>query len=173
MLSWHQNCNGLALTGLGCQELLTLPMTAFFASRQCPGTAIRLAMDWALQQAQAKNVVISGFHSPLEQSLLKVLIEAHSPVVVVLARPIEGARLPPEWIERLEQGLMTVVSAITSIARLTGELAAERNNLVSQLATQTVVAHASIGGALEGLCTQWQAQGRQIIQLSNRGNTAG
>lgn len=165
MLSWHQNRNGLAVTGQGGQELLRAPMTAFFASRQCPGTAIRLAMDWAIQQAQAKSVVISGFHSPLELSVLKVLIEAHSPVVVVLARPVEGARLLPEWGERMEQGCMAVVSATSSTTRLTGELATERNNLVTQLATQIVVAHASIGGALEGLCTQWQAQGRQIIQL--------
>ena len=123
-------------------------------------------MDWAVRQAQVKNVVISGFHSPLEQSVLKLLIEAQSPVVVVLARPVEGARLPPEWIERLEQGRMAVVSATASAARLTGELATERNNLVSQLSAQIVVAHASIGGVLEGLSAHWQAQGRQIIQLS-------
>lgn len=70
MLIWHQTRNDLAGTGLGNQALLALPMTAFFASRQCPGTAIRAAMDWALQQAQSKAVVISGFHSPLEQSVL-------------------------------------------------------------------------------------------------------
>lgn len=173
MLSWHQTRSGLAVTGLGCQGLLALPMTAFFASRQCPGGAIRASMDWALQQAQAKNVVIGGFHSPLEQSVLKVLIEAHSPVVVVLARPVEGARLPPDWSELLEQGRMAVVSATTSTERLTGELATERNNLVTRLATQIVVAHASIGGALEGLCTQWQAQGRQMILLSNWEKSAG
>ena len=101
MLNWHQNRNGMLVAGLGYQNLLDSPMTAFFASRQCPGFAIRAAMDWALQQAQAKNVVIGGFYSPLEQYILAVLIEAHSPVVVVLARPVEDARLPPEWIEPL------------------------------------------------------------------------
>lgn len=62
------------LTGCGARELLNLELTAFFASRQCPGAAIRAAMDWALQQARAKRTVVSGFHSPLEQSVLKVLI---------------------------------------------------------------------------------------------------
>ena len=33
------------LTGCGAQELLSLELTAFFASRQCPGSAIRAAMD--------------------------------------------------------------------------------------------------------------------------------
>ena len=125
-------------------------------------------MDWALQQARAKNVVIGGFHSPLEQSVLKVLIEAHSPLVAVVARPLEGARLAHEWAEPLEQEHMAVVSAATAAVRLTGELAAARNNLVAQLASQIVVAHASSGGALEGLCAQWLSQGRQVIRLTSQ-----
>ena len=165
MLIWQQNYRGLAVTGLGNQTLLSLPMTAFFASRQCPGVGIRLAMDWAIQQAQVKNVVISGFHSPLEQSVLKLLIEAQSPVVVVLARPVESVRLPPGWRELLELGYMAVISVTTSTARLNGDLATERNDLVTLLANHTVVAHASIGGILESLCMQWAAQGRLVIQL--------
>jgi hypothetical protein len=104
-------------------------MTAFFASRQCLGTAIRAAMEWALHRAREKNVVVSGFHSPLEQSVLKVLIASRSPAVVMLARPVAGAKLPPEWAD--------------------------------------VVAHASAGGALERLCTQWLMQGRQLTKWSS------
>jgi predicted Rossmann fold nucleotide-binding protein DprA/Smf involved in DNA uptake len=166
MSAWHASHNGLTVSGLGCRQLLTLPMTAFFVSRQCPGLAIRAAMDWALVQAQQKNVVISGFHSPLEQSVLKVLLEAQSPVVAVLARQLDGARFPSEWIEPLAQERMAVVSASTSTERLTGELATERNQLVAQLAEQTVVVYASPGGALHGLCTQWRSQGRKLVYLS-------
>jgi hypothetical protein len=68
MQTWQKAHAKHSLTGTGNANLLDLPMTAFFASRQCPGAAIRAAMDWALQQAKAKAVVISGFHSPLEQS---------------------------------------------------------------------------------------------------------
>ncbi len=58
-------------------------------------------MDWALHQAREENVVVSGFHSPLEQSVLKV----------VLARPVGGAKLPSEWANVVAQGTMAVVSA--------------------------------------------------------------
>ena len=81
MLTWHRTCNGIAVTGLGHQALLGVRMTAFFASRQCPGTAIRVATEWALQQAKTRQVVISGFHSPLEQSVLQLLLVARSPAV--------------------------------------------------------------------------------------------
>lgn len=165
MLNWHQTRNGLAVTGVGNQDLLALPMTAFFASRQCTGAAIRAAMDWALQQARAKNVVISGFHSPLEQSVLKVLIQARSPAVAVLARPVEGAKLPLDWAEPLALGHLSVVSAATATTRLTVEVATARNNLVAQLATDIVVAHASPGGVLASLVAQWQLVGQGGVKV--------
>ena len=162
---WQKTHAKYSLTGTGNPDLLDLPMTAFFASRQCPGTAIRAAMDWALQQARAKAVVVSGFHSPLEQSVLKVLIQARSPVVGVLARPVEGATLPPEWAEPLAQDRMVVISAAAAATRLTEELATARNMLVAQLATHIVVAHASPGGALDTLCGRWRKDGRQVSIL--------
>ncbi len=158
MKIWHATHQSLALTGVGGQALLAQPMTAFFASRQCPGTAIRAAMDWALQQAKARQAVISGFHSPLEQSVLTVLLQARSPVVAVLARPVDSAKLPPAWIEPMAQGRMAVVSSVATAKRLTIEGASLRNAQVAQLATNIVVAYASPGGSLAGLLAQWRQE---------------
>ena len=140
-------------------------MTAFFASRQCPGIAIRAAMDWALQQASAKHTVVSGFHSPLEQSVLKVLMAAGSPAVAVLARPVQGAKLPQEWTEPLAKGQMAVVSGVATAGRLTQQLAVERNALAAQLAQKIVVAHASPDGSLAEQLGQWRHEGRQVNVL--------
>lgn len=152
--------------GYGNQVLLAGELTAFFASRQCPGTAIRKAIDWALQQARAKHAVISGFHSPLEQSVLKVLLAAQGPVVAVLARPLQDARLPPDWAEPLRQGRMAVLSAVHTARRLTAEQAHQRNQQVAQLASQIVVAHASTAGRLSALCGQWRATGKFVTLLA-------
>ncbi len=118
METWLATHHELALTGVGGQALLGHHLTAFFVSRQCPGVAIRAAMDWALQQASAKRAVVSGFHSPLELSVLKVLIAASSPAVVVLARPVKGAKLPPEWIGPLGRRHLAVVSNVAAATRL-------------------------------------------------------
>lgn len=165
LVLWHHEASH-TLTGCGSRDLLGRELTAFFASRQCPGAAIRAAMDWALQQARAKRAVVSGFHSPLEQSVLKVLMAAGSPAVVVLARPVQGAKLPPEWAESLAKGRMAVVSAVAIAGRLTQPLANERNALVAQLAQKIVVAHASPGGALAGQLTQWRLGGLPAEELS-------
>ncbi len=160
----HGGCG--EFSGYGNRDLLDRALTAFFASRQCPGAAIRAAMDWALAQARAQQAVTGGFHSPLEQSVLTVLLQARSPVVAVLARPMLGARLPPAWAEPLTQGRMAVVSSVSVARRLTHEAAAVRNAQVAQLATSIVVAHASPGGSLENLVAQWRLQARQISMLS-------
>jgi predicted Rossmann fold nucleotide-binding protein DprA/Smf involved in DNA uptake len=142
-------------TGLGAQQLLDQSLTAFFASRQCPGTAIRAAMDWALDQARARQGVISGFHSPLEQSVLHLLLQARSPVVAVLARPVDGARLNPDWKTAIAEGRMAVVSASTETKRLTSEQALQRNELAARLAGRIVIACASTGGSLARQSKAW------------------
>lgn len=165
MLSWRQTCGDFAVTGLGCQALLALPLTAFFASRQCPGSAIRAAMEWALEQARTRQVVISGFHSLLEQSVLHLLLEARSPVVAVLARPVAGAQLTSDWQAAIAEGRMAVVSASTETHRLTSERAALRNDLVAQLAESIVIAHASSNGGLARQSELWTSRGLRVLNL--------
>ena len=166
LIIWERQITGFPrIHGVGAQSLLDLPITAFFASRQCPGVAIRAAMDWVLRQAKAGQVVVSGFHSPLEQSALTVLLQARSPVVAVLARPVRSAKLPAAWAEPLAQGRMAVVSSVSFPARLTGKAAALRNAQVAQLATSIVVAHASPGGSLAALVAQWQQEERRVTML--------
>lgn len=164
LMLWTHGGRG-ELSGCGNRDLLDCALTAFFASRQCPGAAIRAAMDWALQQAKARQAVIGGFHSPLEQSVLTVLLQAHSPVVAVLARPVQGAKLPPAWAESVAQGRMAVIGSVSVAKRLTHEAAAVRNAQVAQLATSIVVAHANPGGSLENLVVQWRREARQIAML--------
>ncbi len=125
-------------TGLGARQLLDQPLTAFFASRQCPGSAIRAAMDWDFEQAGARRAIVGGFHSPLEQSVLHLLLEARSPVVAVLPRPVGDARLKPAWEAAIASGCMAVVSCSTQAKRLTSEEALERNELVALLAERVV-----------------------------------
>lgn len=161
----------MTVRGLGDASLLQGPLTAFFASRQCPGSAIRAAMSWALHQARNRIPLIGGFHSPLEQSVLRLLLEAGSPAIAVLARPVAEASLPTAWRQALEIGSMAVINEPRQIRpsneRLTARSASSRNDLIARLADQFVVAHASPGGQLERQCAKLQADHREIRWLSD------
>lgn len=163
---WDIEYKGVALQGVGEQALLKAPLTAFFASRQCHGSAIRAAMDWAIDQAHAQQTIIGGFHSPLEQSVLQVLLQARCPAVAVLARPVAKAMLPPGWKTAILEGRMMIVSASTQAKRLTSEEALQRNELTAHLADTIVIAHASAGGTLAQQATSWEGRGFRVLNLN-------
>ena len=157
------------LSGIGDAALLAAPLVGFFASRQCPGSAIRAAMGWAVPLARAGQAVVSGFHSPLEQSVLKVVLAAKAPAVLVLARPVQHARLPAEWRAAVTAGHLVVVSTVPDDSaitpRLTAAAARARNDVAARLAVRIVIAHAVPGGGLLSQATVWHAAGRALHWL--------
>lgn len=151
--------------------LLEQPLTGFFASRRCSGRAIRMAMDWAVEQARAKTLLIGGFHSPLEQSVLEVLLAAHAPVVIVIARQLHAASLPAAWREAVQAGTATVVSMEETQQRLTAEQAIRRNHWIACRAAQIVVAEATPDGNLAICMAQWKVEKMRVsILLDEVGN---
>ncbi len=156
---------------MGNMALLEQPLTAFFASRRCSGRAIRAAMDWAVEQAQAKTPLIGGFHSPLEQSVLEVMLAAHAPAVIVIARKLETAHLPPTWLEAAQAGTVAVVSMEESQQRLTTELAMRRNHWIARHAAHIVVAEAAPSGSLASCLAEWKNESKQVsVLLDEAGN---
>jgi predicted Rossmann fold nucleotide-binding protein DprA/Smf involved in DNA uptake len=166
---WSFEKDSVPLHGIGNIALLSGPLTAFFTSRRCPGIAIRTAMDWALQQARSKTTVISGFHSPLEQSVLRVLLEAKSPMIAVIARSLEGAKFDRIWQPAVTEQRMVVISSHTAVGRLTATLAAERNDIAALLAERIVIAHVEPGGKLDEAQKRWRRAGAFIEELT-KGN---
>ncbi|MCU0922898.1 MAG: DNA-processing protein DprA [Burkholderiaceae bacterium] len=159
---WQAERKTLVFTGVGGADFLLRPLTAFVASRQCPGTCIRAATDWALRQARERSAVVSGFHSPLEQSVLRLQLEARSPAVLVLARPVTQATLRSAWRVAIATGSLTVVSQATKSQRLTQDAAELRNDLAAHLADRIVVAHAQSGGHLAAQCERWAGAGLDL-----------
>lgn len=167
---WRVERRTTVVCGVGAIELVKGPLAAFFASRQCPGTAILAATDWALQTARRCSPLIGGFHSPLEQSVLRLLLAAGSPVVVVLARPVENATFRREWRDALANRTMAAISTSTTSDRLTEQAARDRNELAARLADRILIAHASPGGQLSQQCDRWRVAGRDVRSI---GSTAG
>ena len=72
----------------GNTELLDRPLVAFFASRKATPHDAQLARQWAESICQTDKVVISGFHSPLERTVLDILLANGCSVVVALGRSL-------------------------------------------------------------------------------------
>lgn len=139
-----------ALHALGNSNLLKLPLTALFCSRKCPGDAIQKAYDLARDMRENETPVISGFHMPVENDMLEILIKGKGPIVICPARGIERMRMPKAWSQAIQQNRMLLVSIFDQrISRVTKESAHQRNMLVAALASEQAFIHVEPGGETE------------------------
>jgi hypothetical protein len=74
------------ITVVGSATALSAPMTAFLCSKETPGATILKAFNQGAAWRDEGLCVISGFHSPLEQQCLDILLRGKQPVVMALAR---------------------------------------------------------------------------------------
>lgn len=147
-------------------ELLKLPKTAFLCSRKVSATAILKCYDWAIEQREKGNCIISGFHSQLEKDVLHYLLKGKQPIILALARGLKE-KIEPEFIEPIEQGRLLIITPFNkSVKRVTEQTAQIRNNLMVDLANQIMVGYASKGGKIEELL---RGVGKPInhLELSN------
>jgi predicted Rossmann fold nucleotide-binding protein DprA/Smf involved in DNA uptake len=139
------------LTALGNLELLALSKTALFCSARCAGSAILAAYDQAVRWRDAGRCIISGFHSPVEQECLCILLRGSQPIILCPARALPQ-RIPIEWQSPLTEGRLLILSGFTDAEkRVTNELAIRRNALVAALADEACFAHINPGGQSERL----------------------
>jgi predicted Rossmann fold nucleotide-binding protein DprA/Smf involved in DNA uptake len=139
------------LSALGNLEFLALPKTALFCSVDCPGSAILSTYDQAAKWRESGRCVISGFHSPVEEECLCILLRGTQPIIICPARTLPK-RVPAEWRQALSAGRLLVLSAFEAAEnRKTKELAMRRNEFVAALADELWFAHITPGGQIEKL----------------------
>lgn len=140
---------------VGNVAVLDEPLLGLIASRECPGHVLLETLDRVPEWVRAGRVIVSGFHSPLEQQVLRSLFRRNGRVVKVLARGMTDYRPAPEEREPLTRGRMLVVSTFAPIvSRTTRETALARNRLVLALATEIVVPHVTADSPLATLLTE-------------------
>ena len=140
------------LSGIGNTALLNEPMLGLISSRECPGHVLLETLALVPEWVKSDRVIVSGFHAPLEQQVLRSVLRRKGRVVKVLARGMTDYRPTPEEREPLSNGRMLVISAFAPIVtRTTRETALARNRLVLALATESVIPHVAVGSPLAAL----------------------
>ncbi len=155
----------------GSVEILEQPRTGFFCSTQCPGSVILKTFDAITAMRNRGEIVIGGFHSPMEWECLGILLRGRQPVIWVPARSIEAMHLKPELEPAFKGGRLLILSPFgPKQRRITAELADQRNRFVASLATTIFVAHAAPGSRTFSLCTELRHHNRQLFTIDDPTN---
>ena len=143
------------LAGVGNAALLDEPLLGLIASRECPGHVFLETLDLVPAWVKAGRVIVSGFHSPLEQQVLRSLLRRNGRAVKVLARGMTEYRPLPEERDPLAAGRILIITACPpEVRRTTRETALARNRLVLALASEAVIPYVAEASPLAGLIEQ-------------------
>ncbi len=128
---------GKALTAIGNVGLLQEYKIGLLASRKCPAAKILEAHERFKQFAAEGRTIVSGFHSPLEQECLRLMLRDGRRIIFCAARGIGTMRIKREWRPALDEGWLLFVSTFNpKISHITKEKTHKRNTLVVQLADE-------------------------------------
>lgn len=138
------------IVGVGATALLAEPLLGLISSRECPGHVLLETLDRVPEWVKAGRVIVSGFHSPLEQQVLRSVLRRKAGCVVkVLARGMSDYRPGSDEREPLASGRLLVITACPpDVRRTTRETALARNRLVLTLASEVVVPYVAEGSPL-------------------------
>jgi len=152
--------NASQLVGAGETALLKKPLLGLIASRECPGNVLLETLERVPRWVKAGRVIVSGFHSPLEQQVLRSLLRRNGHAVKVLARcfSASGYRLAKEEQDAFANGRLLIISAFgADTPRVTRVSAIKRNELVIALSSEVVAPFVSKGSPLEELLAKQKA----------------
>jgi len=114
----------------------------------------------------AGRCVISGFHSPLEQQCLEILLRGKQPIVMALARGLGAVRLPAAQRKALDEGRLMIISPFpVAEKRVSADLARQRNRFAAALAGEVVFGFVAPGGSLALLRDEircWDIRTREL-----------
>ncbi len=154
----------------GNSEILKHHKIAFLCSRACPAQVILKTYDWAGEQRDKGNCVISGFHSQIERDVLHYLLKGRQPIILALARGIKQ-RIEPEIKQALRENRLLIVTPFDeTVRRVSAGRALKRNRLMADLADRVFVAHAAAGGNVEKLVQDCLRNGKPVATFNTEEN---
>lgn len=160
---------------VGDAATLNGPNVALFCSVKCPGKLILDTYDLATRLRDEGVTVISGFHSPMEQECLRILLRSPHPVIWCLARGVyrQMPSTPVDCRPAASEGRLVMVTPFpNTVRRITAQTATARNRLVVELASAVVIAHAAPGSRMEVLGREVLAAGKPLYTFDHFANAA-
>jgi predicted Rossmann fold nucleotide-binding protein DprA/Smf involved in DNA uptake len=131
---------------LGNYDINSSVKIAYFCSNKCAGNIILKAYDLAQELREKGITVISGFHTPVEKEVLRILLRGQQSIIICPARSIENWRMPSEYKKPIDDGRLLIISPFDKKhGRITAETSQIRNELVASLADMIFVACAAPG----------------------------
>ena len=159
------------ITAIGNLDILHNKTLAIFSSIKCPGKIILETYEYIRRLRETNITVIGGFHSPMEQECLNILLKGKQPIILCPARSIENMRIKNAFKKPIKEGRFLILSPFSgNHYRISSAQADKRNHFIAALADKLFVSYAAPGSKTELLCKGWIKKGQSIFTFNNNYN---
>lgn len=156
------------IAAIGNPHILQNKTLAIFSSIKCPGKIILKTYEYVRQLRGSNVTAIGGFHSPMEQECLNILLKGTASIILCPARSIEGMRIKKEYKKPIEDGRFLILSHFSkNNNRISSGRAEKRNNFVATLADEMFIPYATNGSKTEMLCKEWLEKGKTVFTFNS------
>ncbi|GBD95744.1 MAG TPA: hypothetical protein ENG83_04480 [Nitrospirae bacterium] len=156
------------INAIGNPDILQNKTLAIFNSIKCPGKIIIKTYEYIRQLRESNITVIGGFHSPLEQECLNILLKGKQPVILCPARSIETMRIKKEFKKPIDEGGFLILSPFSfNHNRISSGRADKRNHFAAAIADKIVIPYAAPGSKTESLCNEWIKKGKTVFTFNS------
>ena len=141
-------------------SLLDQPKHGFLCSRCTKSSVILPCLDWAVGHAHGDAVVMSTFHSEMEDAVLDMLLPGTCPIILVLGRSLYKV-VPEKLRPALESGRLLIVS-ISNQGRISRESAFAANEYICNNSDSITFGYLSQDSSLRTLFDDAVAKNKQV-----------
>ena len=149
---------------LGNISLLDQPKHGFLCSRCTKSSVILPCLDWAVSHAHGDAVVMSTFHSEMEDAVLDMLLPGTCPIILVLGRSLYKT-VPEKLLPALDSGRLLIIS-ISNQRRISRESAFAANEYICNNSDSITFGYLSQDSSLQTLFDDAVAKNKQVQVLS-------
>lgn len=159
------------MTYLGNILLLNLSKHGFLCSRCTKSSVILPCLDWAVGHAHGDDVVMSTFHSEMEDAVLDMLLPGNCPIILVLGRSLYKV-VPEKLRPALDADRLLIVS-ISNQGRISRESAFAANEYICNNSDTITFGYFSQESSLRKLYDEAVAHNKQVqvITCSSKDET--
>lgn len=155
------------LTAIGNLEILRHQTLGLVASTQCPDVVQSALLNQLQTELPDDITLISGFHSPCEQTCLISRLANGRPTVRCLAHGLAKPALSTSEYQAIERGHYLLLSCFSAtIKRADVKRAAQRNRFVVAIADQVLIPYAAPGSKTEALAKTVVDLNKALLTLS-------
>ena len=145
-------------------SLLDQPKHGFLCSRCTKSSVILPCLDWAVSHAHGDAVVMSTFHSEMEDAVLDMLLPGTCPIILVLGRSLYKT-VPEKLRPALDSGRLLIMS-ISNQRRISRESAFAANEYICNNSYSITFGYLSQDSSLQTLFDDAVAKNKQVQVLS-------